>query len=135
MATKTRRPTTDAVEILRRRHIAGNPEAEALLEEARAEAELARTIYRLRTEAKLTQQELARQIGTTASVISRLEDADYTGHSLAMLRRIATALGRTVEIRFPTVKDQATRKRKATVPGSNEMAPSSKGKRKKITRP
>src|SRR3954454_18426914 len=112
MDTKTRRPTTDAVEILRRRYVTGNPEAEALLQEARAEAELARTIHRLRTEAGLTQQELARQIGTTASVISRLEDADYTGHSLAMLRRIAAALGRRVEIRFPAVKDRAAAKRR-----------------------
>jgi hypothetical protein len=36
----------------------------------------------------------------TFSVISRLEDADYDGHSLAMLRRIAAALKKRVEIRF-----------------------------------
>ena len=30
----------------------------------------------------------------------RLEDADYDGHSLAMLRRIASALEKRVEIRF-----------------------------------
>jgi transcriptional regulator with XRE-family HTH domain len=131
MATKTRRPTTDAVEVLRRRYVTGDPEAEALLEEARAEAELARTIYRLRTEAKLTQQDLAQRVGTTASVISRLEDADYTGHSLAMLRRIAAALGRTVEIRFPALKDQVTTRRKATRPESGEAAPSFTRERKK----
>ena len=44
-------------------------------------------------------RELAR-VGTTASVICRLEDADYDGHSLAMLRRIAGALGLRVEVRF-----------------------------------
>ena len=104
MAGKKRRPTTDAVEILRRRFVEGDAESEALLEEIRAEAEVARTIYRLRSGAKLTQQALAERVGTTASVISRLEDADYTGHSLAMLRRIAAALGRRVEIRFPAVK-------------------------------
>jgi predicted transcriptional regulator len=104
MAGKKGRQTTDAVEILRRRFVEGDAESEALLEEVRAEAEVARTIYRLRSEAKLTQQALAERVGTTASVISRLEDADYTGHSLAMLRRIAAALGRRVEIRFPVVK-------------------------------
>ena len=104
MTGKKRRQTTDAVEILRRRFVDGDAESEALLEEIRAEAEVARTIYRLRRGAKLTQQALAERVGTTASVISRLEDADYTGHSLAMLRRIATALGRRVEIRFPAVK-------------------------------
>jgi ribosome-binding protein aMBF1 (putative translation factor) len=104
MAGKKGRRTTDAVEILRRRFVEGNAESEALLEEIRAEAEVARTIYRLRSRAKLTQQALAERVGTTASVISRLEDADYTGHSLAMLRRIAAALGRRVQIRFPAVK-------------------------------
>ena len=39
-------------------------------------------------------------MGTTQSVISRLEDADYEGHSLAMLNRIAAAVERRVEIRF-----------------------------------
>jgi ribosome-binding protein aMBF1 (putative translation factor) len=104
VAGKKGRQTTDAVEILRRRFVEGDADSEALLEEIRAEAEVARTIYRLRSAAKLTQQALAERVGTTASVISRLEDADYTGHSLAMLRRIAAALGRRVEIRFPAVK-------------------------------
>jgi len=48
----------------------------------------------------LSQRQLAKLIGTTASVICRLEDADYEGHSLAMLNRIATALNRRVEIHF-----------------------------------
>lgn len=108
MASKAGRQTVDAVEILRRRYVDGNPAAEAMLDEVRAEAEVARGIYRLRTEAGLTQQALAKRIGTTASVISRLEDADYTGHSLAMLRRIAATLGRRVEIRFPAVKGDAS---------------------------
>jgi transcriptional regulator with XRE-family HTH domain len=50
--------------------------------------------------AGLTQQQLAERIGTTPSVISRLESADYRGHSLSMLRRIADALGKRVELRF-----------------------------------
>ena len=104
MAERKKKRTTDAVEILRRRFVEGNPKAEDLLEEVRAEAEVARTIYRLRSGAGLTQQALAERVGTTASVISRLEDADYFGHSLATLRRIAAALGRRVEIRFPALK-------------------------------
>ena len=61
---------------------------------------IARKIYELRTKAKLSQAELAGKVGTTQSVISRLEDADYDGHSLPMLRRIASALEKRVEIRF-----------------------------------
>jgi len=60
-------------------------------------------IHGLRTTAGLSQRALANKIGTTASVICRLEDADYEGHSLAMLRRIAAALGKRVEIRFVSV--------------------------------
>jgi hypothetical protein len=43
-------------------------------------------------------------------VICRLEDADYEGHSPAMLRRIAAALGKRVEIRFvPAAKPKRTK--------------------------
>jgi hypothetical protein len=48
--------------------------------------------------------QLGKLIGTTASVIWRLEDADYEGHSLAMLRRIAAALNQRIEIRFVPVR-------------------------------
>jgi len=37
-------------------------------------------------------------IGTTQSVISRLEDSDYEGHSLSMLDKIARALNKQVKI-------------------------------------
>lgn len=107
MATK-RKPTTDAVEILHRRYFAGRPKRLAELEEARASAEVARKVFELRESAGLTQRQLAKLVGTTASVISRLEDADYQGHSLSMLRRIAAALDRRVEIRFVPLK-MATR--------------------------
>jgi hypothetical protein len=39
-----------------------------------------------------------------------LEDADYEGHSLSMLRRIAAALSQRVEIRFVP----AARRRRAS---------------------
>ena len=99
MARK-RTTTTDAVEIPHRRFYADKPRRIAELEAARASDDIARKILALRTEAGMTQQELARLVGTTASVICRLESADYRGHSMAMLRRIAAALNRRVEIRF-----------------------------------
>ena len=71
-----------------------------LVEQEQANLDLAREIYELRIKAKLSQAELARKVDTTQSVISRLEDADYDGHSLAILRRIASALEKRVEIRF-----------------------------------
>ena len=69
-------------------------------EEALADAEVGMMVHELRVFEGLTQAELARRIGTTASAISRIESADYRGHSLAMLRRIAGALGKKVAILF-----------------------------------
>lgn len=106
MAAK-RKPTTDAVEILHRRFYAGKPKRIAELEEARANEDIARQISALRAEAGVTQKELAKLIGTTPSVICRLENADYEGHSLAMLRRIATALQKRIEIRFVPLQKSA----------------------------
>src|SRR5438874_5081604 len=101
---RKRKPTSDAVEIMHRRYYEGRPDRIAELEEARANDEVARKIYELRSKAKLSQRQLAKLVGTTASVICLLEDADYQGHSLSMLRRIAAALNRRVEIRFLPVR-------------------------------
>ncbi len=92
--------TSDAAQILFRLFVEGNPEMEAQLEEERTNIDVAEQIYLLRTEAGLTQAELAEKIGTTASAISRLENADYEGHSMTMLRRIATALNKQLKISF-----------------------------------
>jgi len=92
--------TTDAIAIIHRRHYANRPDREIALQEERANAEIARKIYDLRKAAGLSQRALADLVGTTASVICRLEDADYEGHSLAMLQRIASAVNKRVEIRF-----------------------------------
>jgi transcriptional regulator with XRE-family HTH domain len=73
-------------------------------EEEVVNADIARKVFALRTKAGLSQRQLARKIGTTASVICRLEDADYEGHSLSMLKRIAEALDKRIEIRFLPAK-------------------------------
>jgi ribosome-binding protein aMBF1 (putative translation factor) len=89
--------TKDALTILDR--ITGDdPELQALIEEETLNAQVARMIYEARTQAGLTQQELADLVGTKQPVIARLEDADYDGHSLSMLQRIASALHKRLEI-------------------------------------
>ncbi len=94
-----RRPkTADAIKILHGRYIGADAERAASLQEERVNAQVARTIRELREDAGLTQKELAELIGTTQSVISRLEDADYEGHSLSMLDRIARALNQRVKV-------------------------------------
>ena len=92
--------TADAVKILHRRYVGDDLERRAALEQERTHANVARQIYALRTRAGLSQKELAERIGTTQFAISRLEDADYEGHSLSMLRRIAQTLGGRVEVNF-----------------------------------
>jgi ribosome-binding protein aMBF1 (putative translation factor) len=91
--------TTNALDILDRRHAPTSEDIElrAVFREA---LEVAEMIHQLRTDAGLTQRALAERVGTTASVICRLEDADYEGHSMAMLRRVAAAMGKRVELRF-----------------------------------
>lgn len=90
--------TTDAVRILHRRYIGEDVQRQASLEQERGSAEVARTIYELREQAGLSQKELAERVETTQSVISRLEDADYEGHSLSMLNRIAKALNQQITV-------------------------------------
>jgi ribosome-binding protein aMBF1 (putative translation factor) len=62
--------------------------------------DIARQLYEARQAAGLTQQQLAELVGTKQQVISQLEDADYEGHSVSMLRRIAAALHNRLEIRL-----------------------------------
>lgn len=104
---KKRTPTSDAIDIMQRRYYEGKPERIAALEQAKADDEVARKICQLRTAAGLSQRQLAKLVGTTASVICRLEDADYEGHSLPLLRRIATALDKRVEIRFMPIRHKS----------------------------
>ncbi len=106
MTTKKSRKTSDAREILYKLLVEGKPEMEALLEEERTNLDVAEQIVLLRTEAGLSQQALADKIGTTASAISRLESADYEGHSLAMLRKIAAALNKRVQISFFPLEEE-----------------------------
>ena len=94
------RESSDAAGILHRRYYEGLPERMAGLEEERRNAAVGRRIFELRTKAGVTQRQLAKLVGTTASVICRLEDAEYEGHSVSMLRRIARALDQRLEIRF-----------------------------------
>jgi ribosome-binding protein aMBF1 (putative translation factor) len=101
--------TNDAVEIINRRYIKNDPTRQDLLREISLNAKVAQLIYTARKQAGLTQQQLADLIETKQSVIARLEDADYEGHSLSMLQRIGEALGQRIEINLvPTTKIQSS---------------------------
>ena len=91
--------TTDAVKILDRM-IGEDSDLRQSANEAVVNAEVAQLIHDVRSKAKLTQKQLAELVGTTQSAIARLEDADYEGHSLSMLQRIAAAVNKRLEVRF-----------------------------------
>ena len=94
----TKDKTDKAVKILHDRYVGDDAKRKTSLEEERLSAQVARTIHQMRHESGLTQKQLADLIGTTQSVISRLEDADYEGHSLSMVSRIAEALERRLTV-------------------------------------
>lgn len=62
---------------------------------------LGQLIYDLRTEARLSQRTLAERMGTTPSVISRLEEGGGAKNRLDTLARVATALNRHLIVSFP----------------------------------
>jgi len=62
---------------------------------------LGQLIYDLRTEAGLSQRELAQRMGTTQSVISRLEEGGEARNRIDTLARVANALGRHLVVSFP----------------------------------
>lgn len=76
----------------------------AMADRATVNAQVAMLIFEARTRAGLTQRQLADLIGSRQPVIARLEDAEYQGHSLSMLQRIAAALRRRLVIRLAPVK-------------------------------
>lgn len=99
----------DALDQLTDKFVGGDPQRQAMLDEEIVNVEAAQLVYDLRKNAGLSQRDLAKKVGTTASVICRMEQADYEG-SLSMLRRIVGALHRRLELRAVPMKSRTSRK-------------------------
>jgi len=95
--------TTDALKIIEKINRT-DPELQEMVAEASINAHVAQLIYEARIKAGLTQQQLADPIGTKQSASARLEDADYEGHALSMLQKIARALNQRVEIQLTAIE-------------------------------
>lgn len=76
-----------------------DPEVREEYAKADAEYSVIEAMIRARTDAKLTQEEIAHRIGTTQSAIARLEGGRVSP-SVATLRRYAEATGRQLRIGF-----------------------------------
>ena len=100
MSTTTKHRRTSNAKRILTRITGGDRRLREAIETEKLNLSVAEMILAAREEAGLTQGQLAKLVGTTQSVISRLEDADYEGHSLSMLRRIAAALNHRVELRL-----------------------------------
>jgi len=76
-----------------------SPQWDAAYKRAAIEVKLAIQIARARERARLTQAELAKEIGTTQSVISRIERADQN-LTIETLSKIAEALDSSLTIQL-----------------------------------
>ncbi|MBD2535923.1 helix-turn-helix transcriptional regulator [Nostoc flagelliforme FACHB-838] len=97
--------TSDAIKIINKM-TSSDPELEAMVESASINALVAQLIYEARTSSGLTQKQLAELVGTKQPVIAGLEDADYEGHSLSMLQKIAHALNQRVVIQLAPMEHE-----------------------------
>lgn len=102
-----KKKTSSALEIVDQ--MIGNDESlRSDIAEQTVHSRVASLLFAARDKAGLTQAQLAELIGTKQSVIARLESADYEGHSLSMLVRVAAALGTRIEINL-VPRDDARR--------------------------
>jgi len=77
-----------------------DPEFKVHYQEERQALILAMKIAKLREKKGLSQQQLAKLMGTSQQAISRIEIGDYQGFTLKTIEKIADATGTRVKIEF-----------------------------------
>jgi DNA-binding transcriptional regulator YiaG len=100
MKKAKQKQTCDGMQIIEQRFLRNDTALKEMVDQEFDKLQIGQQIYELRKAEKLTQEQLAHLIGTTGSVISRLESAEYDGHSLKMLERIAVALGKKIDVKI-----------------------------------
>lgn len=83
-----------------------SPKFKAAFEEEREKLSIGEQLVRMRLAAKLTQAEVAKRAGTTASAISRYENAEYDRYEVRTLRKIAEACGGKLQLVFKPASDK-----------------------------
>jgi ribosome-binding protein aMBF1 (putative translation factor) len=76
-----------------------NPKFREGFEEEVEKLSIGERLLKLRLSAGLTQAEVAKRVGTTASAISRYENAEYDRYEIKTLRKIVEACGGKLQIR------------------------------------
>jgi predicted transcriptional regulator len=82
-----------------KRELLSNTKTRAAYDELADEFALARELIAARTRARLSQEEVARRMGTTQSVVARLESGKRTP-SMRTVQRFARAVGGHVVVRI-----------------------------------
>ena len=98
-----------------------DPDFAARFKRAGEAWDVALQIVALREKAGLSQKDLARKLKTSQQQISRLESPSYEGHSLSMLRRVASVLHARVRVEFETDSDPAHVAEKAAPYGKSAV--------------
>lgn len=99
--SRTKKPITDAVALMDRWY-GGTPEWDEAVAEEELSLQIGLAVHDLRGSAGLTQKQLAGLIGTSQSVVSRVEHADYEGSALEIFKRVCFALHKKVQVRHTT---------------------------------
>ncbi len=84
-----------------------DPKFAARFERAGETWDVALQIAALRTQAGLSQRDLARLLKVSQQQISRLESPGYEGHSLSTLRKVAKVLHARIRVTFEPERKQA----------------------------
>jgi DNA-binding XRE family transcriptional regulator len=84
-----------------------DPKFKEGLEKQYEKLSIGEQLTKLRLNAKLTQKQLAKKIGTTASAISRYENAEYDRYEIQTLRKIVDACGASIRIIFEEKRKKA----------------------------
>lgn len=95
---RKKRPAYVTFEQFKKKLLA-KPEVRKAYEDLQPEFEIAKAIIEARIKRKVSQEELAKRMGTGQAVISRLETANASP-SLSLIKRLANALNLKVELHF-----------------------------------
>jgi len=98
--TRTNEIRSDALKSLYDQLYKNNAARQHSLELEFLNAEVARNLYRLRTDLRLTQKELSEKTGIADIVIADIEDADFDGNSLQILQEICATFGKGLKLEF-----------------------------------
>jgi transcriptional regulator with XRE-family HTH domain len=89
-----------------------NPRIKKMVEEELINLAISEELIKLRLEAHLTQAQVAKKMGTTASAISRYEKSDYCKHDLKTISKYALACGQRMNVYFEPVSAKRSLKTK-----------------------